>query len=111
VHPDHIAQLGSNYTYEVQADYINPEKDIDIADEEERVSVQDEILISEEDDVLLGEAFARLERNELKSELIALEEEHTISESELNEPESPQLEPVSNNNQIETNDTNDFEWF
>ena len=99
VHPDHIAQLGSNYTYEVQADYINPEKDIDIADEEERVSVQDEILISEEDDELLGEAFARLERKELKEELIALEEEQIIPE------------PESNNNQIETNDTNDFEWF
>lgn len=116
VHPDHIAQLGSNYTYEVQADYVGPELPVELDeedrhDEEERVSVQNEILISEEDDELLGEAFARLERKELKSELIALEEES-------NEPETSSLEitiglePVSNNNQItQTNESNDIDWF
>lgn len=124
VHPDHIAQLGSNYTYEVQTDYINPEKDIDIADEEERVSVQDEIIISEEDDELIGEAFARVERADLKEQLVELEktiEPEPITEQELahdlygvdNEDieVTLQVRTESNNNQTETNDTNDFEWF
>jgi hypothetical protein len=106
VHPDHIANLGSNYTYEVQADYVGPEKDIDLADEEERVSVQNEILISEEDDELLGEAFARLERKELKAELIALEEASDDTEVTL------ETELLSNNHQItQTNESNDIDWF
>jgi hypothetical protein len=106
VHPDHIADLGSNYTYEVQADYVGPEKDIDLDDEEERVSVQNEILISEEDDELLGEAFARLERKELKDELIALEEASNDTEVTL------KTELLSNNHQItQTNESNDIDWF
>jgi len=105
VHPDHIANLGSNYTYEVQADYVGPEKDIDLADEEERVSVQDEILISEEDDELLGEAFARLERKELKAELIALEEASDDTEVTL------ETELLSTNPQTITNESTDIDWF
>jgi hypothetical protein len=106
VHPDHIANLGSNYTYEVQTDYVGPEKDIDLDDEEERVSVQNEILISEEDDELLGEAFARLERKELKDELIALEEASNDTEVTL------KTELLSNNHQItQTNESNDIDWF
>jgi hypothetical protein len=58
----------------------------------------------------IEEAFTRIERNELKSELIELEESNPVSESELNEiPGTPEDE--SNNNQIEeTNDTS-FDWF
>ena len=104
VHPDHIADLGSNYTYEVQADYVGPEKDIDL-DEEERVSVQNEILISEEDDELLGEAFARLERKELKNELIALEEASNDTKVTL------ETELLPTNLQTTTNESNDIDWF
>jgi len=115
VHPDHIANLGSNFTYEVQADYINPEKDIDLDDEEERVSVQNEILISEEDDELLGEAFARLERKELKDELIASEEDiaHELYGVDNDNIEvTLKTELLSNNHQItQTNESTDIDWF
>jgi hypothetical protein len=56
-------------------------------------------------------AFERIERNELKSELIELEQSEPVSESELNEiPEDPEEE--LNINPIEEKDaTDDFEWF
>ena len=55
-----------------------------------------DIEISNED---IEEAFTRIERNELKSELIALEEEIP---DPIEEPNTNQIE--------ETNDTN-FDWF
>ena len=62
---------------------------------------------------ILEEAFTRIERNELKSELIAIEEENHAPESELNEKgtESTLEENESNNNQIEQTNEDDFEWF
>ena len=66
--------------------------------------------ISDED---IETAFTRIERNELKSELIELEEAFPVSESELNEKGTEgTLEDELNNNQIkEEDDRNDFEWF
>jgi hypothetical protein len=60
----------------------------------------------EDEDELIEAAFNNIERIELKTELIALEEEITISESELNKPE-----PTSNNHQINTNESTDIDWF
>ena len=110
IHPDHIAQLGSNYTYNVQDDFVGPElpvefDDEDSHDEEERFSVQNEILISEEDDELLGEVFARLERKELKDELIALEEVSNDMEVTL------ETELLPTNPQTTTNESTDIDWF
>jgi hypothetical protein len=55
-------------------------------------------------------AFERIERNELKSELIELEQSEPVSESELNEipgvPEELTINPTE-----EKNDTDSFEWF
>ena len=78
---------------------INPEP-------EENLEVTDPVdeIVTDE---LIEAALTNINRNELKSELIAIEEELTISESELNKTEEE-----SNNNQIEeTNGGNDLDWF
>jgi hypothetical protein len=78
---------------------INPEP-------EENLEVTDPVdeIVTDE---LIEAALTNINRNELKSELIALEEELTISESELNKTEEE-----SNNNQIEeSNGGNDLDWF
>ena len=103
VNEDTLALLNNNYTYEIIQDY-QPEDVIILQEPEEEI---EELEIANEDMVA---AFTNLERNELKSELIALEEANPVSESELNNlAEEPEL--LSNNHQIEeTNDT-DFDWF
>jgi len=78
---------------------INPEP-------EENLEVTDPVdeIVTDE---LIEAALTNINRNELKSELIAIEEELNISESELNKTEEE-----SNNNQIEeTNGGNDLDWF
>lgn len=87
---------------------ILPERIIE-SEEEERVAAA---LYAEklEEDQAIEEVFTRIERKELKSELIALEDD-------LNQLPAPpdeiiiELEPVSNNNQIETNESTDIDWF
>jgi hypothetical protein len=78
---------------------INPEPEENL----EVTDPVDEIVT----DKLIEAALTNINRNELKSELIAIEEELNISESELNKTEEE-----SNNNQIEeTNGGNDLDWF
>jgi hypothetical protein len=74
---------------------INPEE-LEVTD------TVDEIVTDE----LIEAAITNIQRAELKSELIALEAENSVSESELNNPEEK-----SNNNQIEETNGDDFEWF
>lgn len=106
---EELANLNTNYTFAtVHKDYIPVEIEEEVSDED------------------IADAFTMMERNELKSELIELEED--LAEETLEEPKEPEiseeviteevietpleLEPVSNNNQItQTNDTDDFEWF
>ena len=106
---EELANLNTNYEYKtVHKDYIPVEIEEEVSDED------------------IADAFTMMERNELKSELIKLEED--LAEETLEEPKEPEiseeviaeeavetsleLELVSNNNQIkETTDTDDFEWF
>lgn len=78
---------------------INPE-------EEENLEITDPVdeIVTDE---LIEAALTNINRNELKSELIAIEEELNISESELNKTE----EELNNNQIEETNGGDDFEWF
>jgi hypothetical protein len=110
--------LNTNYVHEIMPDFI-PEGEIqveifelhgDLHDLKDPVDETGEIEISDED---IEDAFTRIERNELKSELIAVEEENHAPESELNEKgtESTLEENESNNNQIEQTNEDDFEWF
>ena len=126
VKPEVLAELNSNYSYELQEDFVptvaetpvvkevvkeipvqveaiaeEPESEFAAEDnfEEEVEWPVEEPIFTEEQEEEIEEAFARLERKELKSELIALEEQQVTPE------------PVSNNNQIETNGTDDFGWF
>lgn len=93
VHPDHIANLGSNYTYEVQKDYVPTLVEKPITEEEiDKIPIQIEAVIEEQE-------------SEFTVEDTLEEEVEEVVEEELT------IEPKSNNNQIKTNDTNDFDWF
>jgi hypothetical protein len=111
-----LKSLNVNYTYQ-HVEEFTPEGAVDITEihgnleelnaPEEILSeveeVEEEVEITDED---IEDSFTRIERNELKSELIALEEANPVSESELNK----ELEESHSNNITQTNDT-DFEWF
>ena len=101
--------LNTNYVHQTFPDYI-PEDGIEVPEIHGNLtdlnsleeindvcseSAQEEELADED----IEEAFTRIERNELKSELIALEEE------------IPGPEEETNNNQIKQEDDNGFEWF
>ena len=101
--------LNTNYVHQTFPDYIPegnvevPEIHGDLADLNSLENnspgvdgVANDIGISDED---IEDAFTRIERNELKSELTTLEEEKKDPEEE------------SNNNQIKEEDDDGFEWF
>ena len=101
--------LNTNYVHQTFPDFISestvevPEIHGDLADLNSLennspgvAGVANDIEISDED---IEDAFTRIERNELKSELTTLEEEKKDPEEE------------SNNNQIKEKDDDDFEWF
>jgi hypothetical protein len=92
VHPDYIANLGSNYTYEVQKDYVPTLVENPITEEEiEEIPIQIEAVIEEQE-----------------SEITV---EDTLEEEVVTNLDNICDKPESNNNQIKTNDTNDFDWF
>jgi len=106
--------LNTNYVHELIPDFI-PEDAInapqihgDLVDlnslEDNNPEIDDVCNDTAQEEELTDEdiedAFTRIERNELKSELIALEEQSEAPESH-----------DENNNQIEQQDDNDFEWF
>jgi hypothetical protein len=108
--------LNTNYVHETFPDFI-PEAVIEaevpenLDDLEVLISstsgvagVANDIEITDED---IEDSFTRIERNELKSELIALEASNPVSESELNK----ELEESNNHQITQTNDTDNFEWF
>lgn len=79
---------------------INPEE-VSVAARPDPVEVEEEVL----EDELIEAALLRIERKELKSELIALEEEE-LAEKDL----ATYNQEESNNHQTTTNDT-DIDWF
>jgi hypothetical protein len=80
---------------------INPEED-SVATRPDPVEVEEEVL----EDELIEAAFTNIERKELKSELIALEEEE-LAEKDL----ATYKEEESNNHQTSTNESTDIDWF
>ena len=132
VNEDTLALLNTNYTYSVKEDY-QPES-VDISGEEVEdfpeihgdlddlrenldnsvrvagvaIGVTDGVIDTGITDEDIEAAFTNIVRDELKSELIELEESDPVSESELNEIPGT-LEEEPNNNQ--TDDTDNFEWF
>lgn len=138
VNEDTLALLNTNYTYSVLEDY-QPEA-VDISEEEVETfpeihgnlddllgvaGVAPGVAVEEEDldltDEDIEDAFTNIVRNELKSELIELEEEKEFPEDEsvfteaedyaLGEMISKLAEEEPNNNQKEQDGTDDFEWF
>jgi len=90
--------INENFIHTSREDYVVVVVGQDIVAE-----VVDDIEITDED---IETAISRIERNELKEELIALDIANPITEEELMEPEEE-----SNNNQIEENNGDGFEWF
>jgi hypothetical protein len=80
---------------------INPEEDT-VAMQPDPVEVEEEVL----EDELIEAAFTNIERKELKSELIALEEE-ILAKKDL----ATFKEEESNNHQTNTNESTDIDWF
>ena len=79
---------------------INPEE-VSVVTRPDPIEIEEEVL----EDELIEAAFTNIERNELKSELIDLEEE-ILAEKDL----ATYKQEESNNLQINTNDT-DIDWF
>jgi hypothetical protein len=116
VHPDYIANLGSNYTYEVQKDYVPTLVEKPITEEEiEEIPIQIEAVIEEQEseftveDTLEEEVVTNLDNICDKPEPIIIEKIVEVIKEVVEEELT--IEPKSNNNQIKTNDTNDFDWF
>lgn len=116
VHPDYIANLGSNYTYEVQKDYVPTLVEKPITEEEiEEIPIQIEAVIEEQEseftveDTLEEEVVTNLDNICDKPEPIIIEKIVEVIKEVVEEELT--IEPESNNNQIKTNDTNDFDWF
>jgi len=99
--------LNTNYVHELIPDFI-PEGSFEIPElhgnlielNSEEDLCSDSAQEEEVTDQDIENAFTRIERNELKSELIALEEQSRAHESH-----------DENNNQIKEEDDNGFEWF
>jgi hypothetical protein len=105
VHPDHIAQLGSNYTYNVQDDFVGPELPIEFEEEEERVAAPKmEAIFTEEEDEAMGEMIAVIGETELAHDLYGVDND--------NIEVTLKTELLSNNHQItQTNESTDIDWF
>jgi hypothetical protein len=117
VNEETLQLLNTNYVYNELPDFV-PEGGIEVpelhGDLDDLNSLEDnspgvarvanDIEISDED---IEDAFTNIVRNELKSELIALEEEKPEPEEETNK--GPIEE--SNNNQTTQTKDDDFEWF
>ena len=109
--------LNTNYVHQTFPDYVSddsidvPEIHGDLADLNSAEMISADLPGEIEDGALsdedLEDAFTNIVRNELKSELIALEEEIPEPEEETNK--GPIEE--SNNNQIPQTKDDDFEWF
>lgn len=116
VHPDFAHVLNKNYTYEVQEDFVPTVAEIPVVEEAvEEIPVQVEAVTEESESEFAAEdnfeeevewpveeAIFTEEQDEAIGEAIAAIEEATAILEER---------PVSNNNQIETNGTDDFGWF
>ena len=73
-----------------------------VVTEPDPVEIEEEVL----EDELIEAAFTNIERKELKSELIALEDE-ILAEKDL----ATFKEEESNNHQTNTNESTDIDWF
>ena len=107
VNPEYINLINSNYTYEIIPDYVPEVSPEDLCSEpaqEEKIA----FISDEDEDELIEAAFTRIERIELKSELITLEAEN----SNLNlEGTDSTLEKNLINPQTNTNESTDIDWF
>ena len=120
---DLLKSLNVNYTYQ-HVEEFTPEGDtevVEIHENLEELSTPEEILLGvagvandiEITDEDIEDSFTRIERNELKSELIALEEANPVSESDLNTngTDNTLEENESNNNEINKEDEFSIDWF
>jgi hypothetical protein len=102
--PDVLAELNSNYTYGIQEDYVSTVSEAPVVEEiAEEIPEVEELIIEAEPE----SEFATEDNFDISNE------EGEEDTTDVLEPETVSVvsESESNNNQIETNGTNDFEWF
>jgi hypothetical protein len=92
VNPEYIAQLDDNYEYRLEKEFIPA-----VSEVVEEVVVEEEVIAKQELDILNQE--------------LDMEEEILDDLATLAIEESLTIEPVSNNNQINTNESTDIDWF
>jgi hypothetical protein len=105
VHPDHIAQLGSNYTYTVQDDYVSPEMPVKF-EEEERIN--EDVVFNEAIGEILDEIEESLELYPITEEELA-HDLYGVDNDNIEVTLKTELLPT--NHQIETNESTDIDWF
>jgi hypothetical protein len=153
INPETLALLNTNYVYNTLEDFVPEGQEEDFPELHANLEdlnsmpgvagvatgverVENDIEITDED---IEAAFTNIVRDELKSELIALEAANPVSESELNKNEEVSetikvateadvvhdlygvdndnievtlpVETVLINQKIEKNESDDFEWF
>ena len=111
-----LKSLNVNYIYQHVEEYTPEDKEevVEIHENLEELNAPEEILLGvagvandiEITDEDIEDSFTRIERNELKSELIALEDE-ILAEKDL----ATFKEEESNNHQTDTNESTDIDWF
>jgi hypothetical protein len=122
VKPDILAELNSNYTYGMQADYVptvaespveealeleEPKDDLQEAESEFAAEDNFEVVSEEE----LAHLLYGVDNEDIEVSLTVEEEEEDDTDVLETEPVPEVSESQLNNNQIETNGSNDFEWF
>ena len=119
LHSDYAHCLNKNYEYEVQADYVAtidetvmeeiiPEVKLEEVIPESEFATEDNFEEASEKET--SHMLYEVDNEDIEVSLTLEEEEDDIEVLEL-EPVSEMSESEPNNNQIETNDTPDFEWF
>jgi hypothetical protein len=122
VKPDILAELNSNYTYGMQADYVptvveSPVEETleleepkdDLQEVESEFAAEDNFEVASEEE--LAHLLYGVDNEDIEVSLTVEEEEEDDTDVLETEPVVEVSESQSNNNQIKANDTNDFEWF
>ena len=119
LHSDYAHCLNKNYEYEVQADYVATIDEAVVEEIIPEVKLEEVIpnIVEEipESEFATKDNFEKASEEETPHMLYEVDNEDievllTLEEEEVEEEEIT-LEIEANNNQIETNDTTDFEWF
>lgn len=116
VNPEVLAELNSNYSYELQEDFVPTVAEIPVVEEAvEEIPVQVEAVTEEpESEFAAEDNFEEEVEWPVEEPIFTEEQDEAIGEAMAAIEEATVIleeKSVSNNNQIEANGTDDFGWF